>query len=115
MDDKHREELLKKYIGEENFQLLLEEVSRNWDYLNSEINHIHQQREDNSITSKQAEVLVKSLFKELEMFYKKTFPKLICDLKVDLSFLDTEQICHEFCNDLFICFNKTYIEKFRKK
>lgn len=113
--DKHREELLKRYIGEENFTFLVEQVSNYWDYLESEISHIHKQKADYCITSKQAEALIKDLFKELELFNSKTFPKLILDTNVDLSFLDSSQICHEFCNILFVRFNDIYLDKFRKK
>lgn len=113
--EQHREELLKKYLGEENFKFLIEEVCRFWNYLEGEINQIHKQKTDCCITSRQSEVLVKSLFKELEFFYNKTFPKLISNLKVDVSFLDTEEICHEFCAYLFVYFNKTYLDKFRNK
>lgn len=113
--DKHREELLKRYIGEESFTFLVEEVSRYWDYLESEISHIHNQKTNGCITPKQAEALIKDLFKELELYNSKTFPKLISELKVDLFYLDTEQICYEFCNILFVRFNDIYLEKFRKK
>jgi len=113
--DKHREELLKRYMGEENFTFLEEQVSHYWEYLESEISHIHKQKTDDCITPKQAEALIKDLFKELELYNSKTFPKLISESKVDLFYLDPEQICHEFCGVLFIRFNDMYLDKFRKK
>jgi hypothetical protein len=113
--EKHREELLMKYIGEENFDFLMNKVSEFQKYLEGRMEEIYLQKTENLITSKQADKLINTLFQELERFFTYDFPGFITDLRIDLSFLDTEKISHEFCDSLYVFFNNTYLEKFRKK
>lgn len=113
--DKHREELLKKYFGEENYDSLANMVSEFQEHLEVRMGDIYLQKINNLINPKQAGKLVNALFQELEEFFTSKLPECISRLDADLPSLDTEKITHEFCDPLYAYFNNTYLEKFRNK
>jgi len=112
---KHREELLKKYFGEENYDSLANMVSEFQEHLEVRMGDIYLQKINNLINPEQAGKLVNALFQELEEFFTSKLPECISRLDADLPSLDMEKITHEFCDPLYTYFNDTYLEKFRNK
>ncbi|MBP6921965.1 hypothetical protein KBB69_01340 [Candidatus Dojkabacteria bacterium] len=117
--DKHREELLKKYFGEENYDSLANMVSEFQEHLEVRMGDIYLQKINNLINPKQAGKLVNALFQELEEFFTSKLPECISRLDADLPSLDMEKITHEFCDPLYpylnCIFYNTYMKKFRNK
>lgn len=116
---KYREELLKKYFGEENYDSLANMVSEFQEHLEVRMGDIYLQKINNLINPEQADKLVHALFQELEEFLTSKLPEYISHLDVDLPSLDMEKITHEFCDPLYpylnCIFYNTYMKKFRNK
>lgn len=113
--DKHREELLKKYFGEENYDSLVNIISEFQEHLEVRMGDIYLQKINNLINPKQADKLVHALFQEIEEFLTSKLPEYISHLDVDLPSLEKEKITRGFCDSLYPDLNCIFYNMYRKK